>query len=217
MNCPIFVSLEGIEAVGKTLLTRKLTETLEKLGVPCVSTREPGGTEISQKIRTILLDPVNAAMHKQTEILLYAADRSEHVHQLIRPSLEEGKVVICDRYMDSSIAYQGYGFGHTEEEIEKIKQISLFATDNLIPHRTYLIDIPVEESFKRMGIRANETNSALDRIEQRYREFHERVRNGFLAIAKKEPDRVMVVDGMLSPEGVFEVVWNDMKQLLGIQ
>ncbi len=212
----MFYSIEGIEAVGKTLLIKKLAEALKKEGLPFVQTKEPGGTEISQKIRYLLLDPANVGMHHKTEILLYSSSRAEHIHHFVKPSLEDGKVVLCDRFMDSSIAYQGYGFNHSEQEIKQIKEISLFAADNLSPLRTYLIDIPIEESFRRMGIRANETNTSLDRIEQREREFHERVRNGFLAIAKEEPKRVKVVDGMLSPESVFDLVWNDMKHILGI-
>lgn len=216
MSKPFFLSLEGNEAAGKTILTQKIRESLEQSGTPFVSTREPGGTEISQKIRSLLLDPSNSEMHMKTEIGLYSSSRAQHAHQLIYPALKEGKTVICDRYIDSSIAYQGYGFGHSLEDIEKIKQMSLFLTDNLIPHRTYLIDIPVEESFKRMGIRSSTTNTSLDRIEQREREFHERVRNGFLTIAKKEPERVMIVDGTLTPDEVFTIVWDDIKQQLDI-
>ncbi|MEX3623593.1 dTMP kinase [Viridibacillus arvi] len=209
----LFITGEGIEAGGKSTVLEKVASRLEEIGVPYIRTREPGGTRIAEQLRAIVLDP-NNDIHLNTEIMLYACSRSEHIHSLVLPALKEGKVVICDRYIDSSIAYQGYGAGHSEEVIRKIKAVSEFATNNLLPDRTYLFDIPLEESFKRMGLRSLETQTDLDRIEQRAREYHQRVYDGYHHIAKQEPNRVVVIDGTQSRKKVFESVWNDLEVFL---
>lgn len=208
------INLEGVEAAGKTLLLKKIANFFEGQDIPFIRTKEPGGTKLAEQVRMVLLDPANVDMHMNTEIIGYAFARSSHVHNMLLPSLAEGKVILCDRYIDSSIAYQGYGAGHTKEQIEEIKRINRFASSNLVPDRTYLIDIPVEESFKRMGIRAEEMETELDRIEQRARDFHHRVHKGFHEIAKENPERVMVVDGMQTPDDVFATVVEDLQQFI---
>lgn len=209
----LFITGEGVDASGKSTALEKVASRLKELGIPYIRTREPGGTRLAEQLRAMVLDPSND-MHMNTEIMMYATSRSSHIHSLILPALEEGNIVICDRYIDSSIAYQGYGAGHSEEVIQKIKAVSAFATNNLIPDRTYLFDIPLEESFKRMGLRSKETQTELDRIEQRAREFHQRVYDGYHQIAKAEPKRVAVIDGTQSREQVFENVWTDLESFI---
>lgn len=209
----LFITGEGIDASGKSTALLKLASRLEEINIPYIHTREPGGTRLAEQLRAMVLDP-NNDIHMNTEIMLYATSRSSHIHELVLPALKEGKVVICDRYIDSSIAYQGYGAGHSDEMIRKIKAVSEFATNNLIPDRTYLFDIPLEESFKRMGIRSEETKQGLDRIEQREKDFHQRVYEGYKIIANKEPERVVTIDGTQTREQVFEAVWKDFELFL---
>lgn len=213
MNRGLMVSFEGLDASGKGTVIEKVINRLKDRQIPYFQTREPGGTKIAEQLRSIILEPSND-MHMNTEIMLYASSRSELVHRLIKPALQEGKIVICDRYVDSSIAYQGYGAGHNEEVIKQIKAVNQFATGSLIPDRTFLIDITVEESIRRKYERSKETHIILDRIEQRAKEFHQRVYEGYHQIAKQEPERVVVVDGTLPPNEVFEQVYSDLETLI---
>ena len=210
----VCISFEGLDGCGKSSLIIRIIEFLEELGIPYIQTREPGGTKVAEQLRFMVLDPSNHDMHMVTDTMMYATARSSLIHSVVLPALAERKIVILDRYIDSSIAYQGYGSGQSEEFIQKIKLVNEFAASNLVPDRTYLIDIPLEESFKRTGMRAKENQTDLDRIEQRESEFHGRVYHGFHKIAEQEPERVVVVDGTQSREQVFEDVWNDFKRLL---
>lgn len=209
----LLISGEGIDGSGKSTALNKIANRLEELNIPYIQTREPGGTRLAEQLRAMVLDP-NNDIHMNTEIMLYATSRSSHIHELVLPALQEGKVVICDRYIDSSISYQGYGAGYNDEMIRNIKAVSEFAANGLVPDRTYLFDIPLDESFKRMGLRSIETQTGLDRIEQREREFHQRVYEGYHLIAKQEPERVVIIDGTLSKEQVFEAVWRDFETFL---
>jgi dTMP kinase len=196
----LFITFEGPDGSGKTTQMRMLGERLKASGHDVVLTREPGGTSISDRIREIILSPVHAEMQDETEILLYAASRAQHVREVIRPALDRGVIVLCDRFVDASIAYQGYGLGHNPEEVAAI---SRFATGGLQPHRTYLLDVPVEVSRERLVSRAGAAGGAgLDRIEQKETDYHERVRDGFLLIAKADSHRVLLLSANRSVEEI---------------
>lgn len=192
----IFVTFEGIEGSGKTTQARLLTDFLGKQGFDVVLTREPGGPPISEKIRSILLDNANPEMQAMTELLLYEASRHQHVREVIKPALQAGKSVICDRFADASTAYQGYGRGI---DIEKVKYLNLIATEGVWPDLTFLLDVPCEIGLKRLG-------RSLDRIESETIDFHERVRKGYLEIAKCEPERVKLIDGLQSIDSIFKTI-----------
>jgi len=180
-----FISFEGVEGCGKSTQARLLAEALEQAGHAVVRTCEPGGTALGRSIRGLLLDPANE-MADRVEALLYAADRAQHVEEVIRPALDAGKFVICDRFADSTIAYQGYGLGL---KLGLIDQLNAIATAGRSPNLTLLLDLdPVVGQQRKRADRA-------DRIEQRVLDFHHRVRDGFLAIAASAPQRVTVLDG----------------------
>ncbi|MGI6126212.1 MAG: dTMP kinase [Planifilum sp.] len=203
------ITLEGPEGGGKSTQIALLQEYLKQAGIPCTVVREPGGTAIGDRIRGILLDPLATDMAVRTEILLYAASRAQVVEQVILPALRRGEVVLCDRFVDSSIAYQGFG---TPWDREEVREVNRMATGGLRPDRTYLLDVPVEESIRRLQKRGRET----DRIEQKGRSYHERVRQGFLHLARREPDRFLVVDARRPIQEVFRVLKGDLEQLISL-
>jgi dTMP kinase len=182
-----FITFEGIEGCGKTTQIKLLDEHLQKNGYKTLLTREPGGTEIGDKIRQILLDPSNKKMCPTAELLLYGASRAQHIEELINPALFDGKIVLCDRYSDSTTAYQGAA---RRLDLEKLDEMDKIATSSLKPDLTIVIDISARDGLKRATKRGQP-----DRLEQEKLDFHERVRKGYLNIAKKEPNRVLVVDG----------------------
>lgn len=187
-----FITFEGIEGSGKTTQIRLLAKALEQKKLPIVLTREPGGTEIGDRIRTVLLNPDFHAMHPMTELFLYAAARCQHIHQVIRPALDAGKIVLCDRYADATTAYQGFG---RAIDLGWLRQLHQLATGNLNPDLTLLLDCPVASGLKRAVAReAKQTGVAEDRFEQEKKTFHEKVRQGYLHIAKEEPKRVHIID-----------------------
>lgn len=194
MKQGLFISFEGIEGSGKSTQARLLAEALEKEGHATVLTEEPGGTEISQAIRGLLLDARHRAMDAVAELLLYAAARRQHVKELILPSLAGGKVVITDRFSDSTFAYQGEGRGL---DLALIEVIDAAATGGIKPHLTLLLDMDVEA-----GLRRNRKAEKSDRFELEAVAFHERVRKGYLKIQKAEPARVRLI----SAEGPLEDV-----------
>lgn len=180
MRQGLFITLEGIDGVGKTTQAVFLKNNLEQLGHAVLHTFEPGGTKLGQQIRQLLLDPAHKELHSTAEILLYAADRAQHVFETIEPALKAGYTVICERFVDSSIAYQGYGLGL---DVAAVKHINHWATGGLMPDITIFLDAePADALVKTKG----------DRIEQRALDYYDRVRNGFLQIAQNEPERVKV-------------------------
>jgi len=199
----IFLTVEGIDGCGKTTQAELLSNYLIRRGFSVVRTREPGGTSLAEDLRNILLNPKNL-IYPMTELFLYAASRAQHTQELIKPSLEDGKIVICERYIDASVAYQGYGRGIDLSIIERLNEI---ATEGLKPDITILFDIDVEKAFE-----LKRRNSFLfDRLEMEEIEFHKRVRNGYLEIAKKEKRfRIIKVDGSVKDvhNRVIEV-WED--------
>jgi dTMP kinase len=182
----MFITFEGPDGSGKTTQAKLLVEFLQARGYPVLYTREPGGTEISEQIREIILSTRNKSMQSETEVLLFSAARAQIVAELIRPALAAGKLIICDRYADSTYAYQGYGLGL---DLEALRAITKFATRGLVPNLTFYVDVPAEVGLARRH--RGETN----RLDLKNLEYHVRVRNGYLALARAEPQRFVVVDG----------------------
>lgn len=190
MQQGLFITLEGIDGVGKTTQAVLLKECLESQGHQVLHTFEPGGTHLGSQIRELLLNPKHEELHSMTEILLYAADRAQHVYEIILPALEKGKTVLCERFVDSSIAYQGYGLGL---DIAAIQAANNWATGGLSPNTTIYLDAnPADSLLKTKG----------DRIEQRTLDYYARVRSGFLTIAQSEPERVKVISAAGTREDV---------------
>ena len=181
-----FITIEGVEGAGKTTQAARLADALRRDGHEVVLTREPGGTELGRRLRQLLLDETSLAPTPQTELLLYLADRAEHVERLIRPALERGAIVIADRFSDSMVAYQGHGRGMP---IEIVRDLDAFARAGIHPSLTFLLDLPPEEGLER--VRASRS---ADRLESEDLEFHRRVRAGFRAIASADPERVILLD-----------------------
>jgi dTMP kinase len=208
----IFITFEGPDGAGKTTQIKSLAEALERDGYELVVTREPGGTKISDQIRSILLSPDHSEMVDQAEILLYAASRAQHVHEKIIPALKQNKIVLCDRYIDASIAYQAYGL-QMDETI--VSSISTFASSGIQPFRTYMLDITAEESRRRLKGRAEESQFMhLDRIELKELEYHRRVREGFLRISRTDMQRVLLLDANREAALISREIIKDCKRLL---
>jgi dTMP kinase len=186
-----FITLEGIDGCGKTTQARLLVEHLRGKGLDVLHTREPGGTDIGARIRAILLDPESRGMDPMCELLLYSADRAQHVATVIKPALAEGKIVVCDRYTDATAAYQAYARGLGQEVVEILSRI---ATSGCTPDLTILMDLPAGYALSRAIDRNNDTASTESRFEEESVKFHERVREGYLHIAQIEPGRVKVVN-----------------------
>ena len=184
MNKGFFITFEGGDGSGKSTQISILKESLIEKGYDVILTREPGGTDISEKIRELILDPENGEMEDITEAYLYAAARAQLVRQLIKPALEEGKVVICDRFVDSSIAYQGFGRGLGDA----VGIINTYAVDDCMPDLTILLKLDPERGSSRIAGREH------DRIEQASDEFHRKVYEGYLKLEEKYPDRILGVD-----------------------
>lgn len=194
----MFITIEGPEGSGKTTATNRVVEELIKRGYDVVRTREPGGTPIAEQIRNVILDKQNTAMDPRTEALLYAAARRQHLVEKIWPATKEGKLVICDRYIDSSLAYQG---GARGLGIQKIIDINMFATDNTWPDLTILFDIEPEIGLARI---AKNADREVNRLDLEKIEFHKKVRETFLLLAKKQPERFIVIDASKDPDTVFK-------------
>lgn len=204
----MFITLEGPEGSGKTTAVEAAVKKLQEMGYEVVRTREPGGTPISEQIRNVILDKANTAMDARTEALLYAASRRQHLVEKVWPALKEGKIVICDRYLDSSLAYQG---GARELGIENILNINLFATENTWPDLTLLFDIKPEIGLARI---ASNADREVNRLDLEKLDFHNKVRNTFLELAKRYPDRYVIIDASQDREHVAEATYAAIKSRL---
>jgi dTMP kinase len=191
-----FISFEGSEGSGKSTQAAMVLEYLQKRNIPVLLLREPGGVKISEAIRKLLLDVKNTDMTKESETLLYMASRAQMVEEILKPALKQGKIVLCDRYLDSTIAYQGYGNG---VDVTAIQRIGEFATQGVAPGLTLLFDIQTEKGLAR-------TNAVKDRIELRSVQYHRRVRKGYLALAKQEPQRFRVIKVNKGKDEIFQTV-----------
>jgi len=205
----MFITFEGVDYSGKSTQARMLSEKLKKDGYEVLVLREPGGTEIGEKIRQILLDSKNSNLTDAAELFLFSASRSQLVEQVIKPALRNGNIVICDRFFDSTTAYQGYGRG---VPIEVINILNGFATNGLLPDITFLIDIPILEIEKRMRL----SNASKDRMESNDNGFYRRVREGFLEIAKLER-RFRIIDGLKTMEEINELIYNEVTKNLNLR
>jgi dTMP kinase len=199
-----FITFEGIDGSGKTTQFRLLAGRFRSQGHRVVETVEPGGTEIGRQIRSILLDAKNAGLNSRAELLLYFASRAQNVAEVIRPALEEGAIVMCDRFTDSTLVYQGCGRGLGPEVVMALHRV---ACEDLMPDLTVLIDIDLDESLARARGRNTAEASSETRLDDESREFHAAVRDGYLALAAKEPKRFVIVDGSAGIEEVSERVW----------
>ena len=190
----MFITLEGIEGSGKTTQMRQLSTYFESMGRSCVLTREPGGTALGEKIRAILLDPASKELVPKAELLLYMADRAQHIQSLIKPCLAEKKVVLCDRYFDATVVYQGFARGL---DIEFVCDLHRLILDDLKPDITFLLDleprIGLARAWKQLDDGARSVNES--RFEEETISFHEKVRAGYLELAGRQPERIKVIDG----------------------
>lgn len=205
-DVPAFVSLEGNDGCGKSTQMTLLADRMTRAGYPLMATREPGGTATSEKIRALVLDPANQDMLPLTESYLYAAARAQHVEEKIKPALAAGQLVISDRFVDSSLAYQG---GGRELGIERVARINAEAIDGLYPDVSIYFDIDYQEGIRRRG-----QATGFDRIEMLDNRFHERVENAWRDIVRTHPARYLVVDGRLSIEELAPVVFDTLVKRL---
>ncbi len=203
----LFITFEGGDGSGKTTQINLLATWLESQGQTVVLTREPGGTDLGVELRNIVLHR-KGFIAPRAEALLYAADRSHHIHSLVRPALERGEVVVQDRYLDSSVAYQGAGRVLDPEEV---RELSLWATERLIPHLTVLLDVPASVAKARQA----QTEREYDRLEAEAEDFHTRVRESYLSLAAAEPERFLVVNGELPIEEIHHSIITKVSDLLG--
>ena len=203
----MFITFEGIDGSGKTTQAHLLSERLKEEGRDCIFLREPGGTEISEKIRNILLDKIHLEMTQFAELFLFSAARTQLVTEVIRPCLELGKIVLCDRFFDSTTAYQGYGRGIA---IRDVKSVNAVASQGTVPDMTFILDIELGE-LQRRRVSGKRTE---DRMEAGGADFFEKVRRGYMEIAKSESKRCVVVNGMKPRQEIHEEIWNRVQQKL---
>jgi dTMP kinase len=201
-----------VEGCGKTTQINRLEERLVKHGISLITTFEPGGTDIGQAIRRILLDVKNKALSPMAELMLYAADRAQHVDKVIEPALVQGKWVLCDRFMDATVAYQGRG---RRQDTELIDLINRTVTREIRPHKTFLLDCPVEVGLERALARSRTLGSeSQDRFESEELEFHQKVRTGYLDLARTNLERFVVVDATQGPDLVEEEIFHHLQPYL---
>lgn len=202
----LFITFEGVDGCGKSTQLKFLGEYLTQQGYDLLFTREPGGCDIAEKIRDLLLDVENAEMDSKTEALLYAASRAQHVAQVIRPALEAGKIVLCDRFIDSSIAYQGVGRGLG---IDAVMDINRFAMAGVMPDKTFFLDFPPDLAFERMS-----KKRVHDRLELEKMHFHQKLYNGFVRLGELFPERIIRVDASGTKYETAEKIKNSMMEIL---
>ncbi|MDY6972928.1 MAG: dTMP kinase [Thermodesulfobacteriota bacterium] len=201
----MFISFEGIEGCGKSTQANRLIDRLRKLGVTVIGTLEPGGTRVGQDIRRIVLASRNQDLSPLAELLLYAADRAQHVKEVVEPQLRQGNWVVCDRFFDATMAYQGYGRG---QDLTLINALNREVCSGIRPDMTFLIDCPVEVGLER-ALRRNRVllQEAQDRFEREERGFHEAVRKGYISMAEEDRERFLVVDGTLEEYELEEMIF----------
>jgi len=209
----LFVTFEGIEGSGKTTQLRRAAEYLSERGVSCIVTGEPGGTPLGGELRKILLDKTALALSGRAELLLFAADRAQHVEEVIAPAMEGGAVVLCDRFSDATLAYQGYGRG---EDIQHARSLCDFASRSLKPDLTFLFDISPDAGLARITDRARSAGDIPreDRFERERLEFHRIIRDGYLTLARGEPDRFRVIDASRDIDAVHQDVRTHLAALI---
>ena len=206
-----FITFEGPDGSGKSTQIRFLQRRLRQAGLKVIQTREPGGTVLGKHLRTLLLDARGMRLSPRAEAMLLSADRAQHVTRVIEPALTSGSIVVCDRYVDSTIAYQGYGSGLPVGELESLSEV---ATGGLMPDLTILIDVTTEIGLARRRASHRTQAGELNRLDRRDRAYHERVREGYLMIARMHRERVVLVDGTQPPEQVFARIWSSVVGLL---
>ena len=205
----MFITIEGTEGSGKTTVAKELAKLLTSNGYEVVHTREPGGTPISESIRNVILDKNNTSIDGRTEALLYAASRRQHLVEKIWPALKEGKIVLCDRFLDSSLAYQGYARGLGYDEV---LNINLFATENTYPDLTLFFVIEPEAGLQRI---AKNKNREVNRLDLEKLPFHQKVYDAFIELSKKFPERYVTIDASQSLEDVIKDAYNAILERLG--
>jgi dTMP kinase len=204
-----------VEGSGKTTQIQRLKRYLTQKGIPCKVTREPGGCPIGEKVRKILLNPDHREMFPLSELLLYEASRAQHVREVIKPLLKKGMVVLCDRFSDASIAYQGYG---RKVDLKLVEKLNCLSSKGIKPDITFLLDCPSDVGLKR-ALQRNQTlkKEKEGRFEREKIQFHHRVRRGYLSIAKKESHRVKVIDTREGEEKVFQKIRKIVDELIGFK
>ncbi|MCF8566278.1 dTMP kinase [Alicyclobacillus tolerans] len=205
----LFITFEGLDGAGKSTQIERLHRRLTGNGKQVVLTREPGGTPVGDRLRDILLDPDQTNLSMETEVLLYAASRAQLLHEVIRPALKQNKTVLCDRYVDASLAYQGAGLGIG---VDRVGSINAFATQQLKPDLTFLFDLPVQLSQTRVAYSRGRVQP--DRIERRDAEYFNRVRDEFLEIARRDPARVVVLNASRPVEDLEKEIWDVVQKHL---
>lgn len=206
MNRGLFITFEGIDGCGKSTQARLLAETLKK-DFDVITTREPGGTPLAEKIRELLIDPENDSMVNDCELLLYLAARAQHVREVIVPAIDKGGIIICDRFQDATFAYQGFG---RDIPLQTLKSLNSFATGGLVPDRTFIFDISIDTAFARLEA----MDKPRDRLEAGGRQFFEKIRRGYRFLSKEEPGRIILLDGNASPDILAETVRSKVATLL---
>ena len=206
MKQGLFITLEGGDGAGKSTQMNNIEKYFNERGYTCLRTREPGGTSIGEALREILLSPATSKMTDVAEMMIFAAARAQHVRELIRPSVEEGKIVICDRFVDSSIAYQKYG----RELGDMVVQVNDIAIDGLLPDITFWMDINPEAGRERIGKRED---SSLDRLEREKMDFHYRVYDGYQELCERYPERVKRIDATRSIEEMRDEIYGYLDEL----
>ncbi|HAJ90872.1 MAG TPA: dTMP kinase [Rhodospirillaceae bacterium] len=214
MKTGLFITLEGGEGAGKSTQSRRLKAALEDAGREVILTREPGGTPEAEKIRDLLVQRDGGNWTPMAECLLFFAARQMHVETLIKPALAAGKVVICDRFTDSTIAYQGYGHGF---DLSIIQQVAVLSLGDFKPDLTFILDLPVTDglarSLKQKDVSSGKENTE-DRFEKLQHDFHEKLRQGFLKIAAEDQERCVVVDATQNADDVYSVIWTRIQNAL---
>jgi dTMP kinase len=207
MRHGVFITFEGIDGCGKSTQIEKAAQYLAGKNIPCLLTREPGGTPVAEKIRDLILSPENKEITDSCELLLYLAARAQHVTEKILPALENGTVVLCDRFQEATFAYQGFGRGIP---LDRLQQLNEFATGGLAPDKTFIFDISVECAFERL----QKMKKKPDRLENGSTEFYRKIREGYLTLASAHPQRIALLQGEKPVDEVFNEVKKEIDLLL---